>query len=92
MLVAGSDPTSNVIDASTASRYDWNMSMPWNFTTAPSLKGAKLGDVLFGWNGTLPYGTGAPTYAYPDKVTVWALSLDPATPWTSIVHKDYLDR
>jgi outer membrane protein assembly factor BamB len=79
MLAAGSDPTSNVIDASTASRYDWNMSMPWNFTTAPSLKGAKLGDVLFGWNGTWPYGTGAPTYAYPDNVTVWALSLDPAT-------------
>ena len=75
MLSAGSDPSSATINAGTAARYDWNMSMPWNFSTTPTLRAAVLNDILFGSNGSWPYGTGAPTYAYPTNVTVWALSL-----------------
>ncbi|MBT0159092.1 PQQ-binding-like beta-propeller repeat protein [Candidatus Bathyarchaeota archaeon A05DMB-2] len=79
MITAGSDPTSTAIDASLPSRYDWNVSFPIKFTTAPTIRAAKLGDILFGSNGSWPTGTSGPSYAYPDEVTIWAVSLKPGS-------------
>ena len=69
----------NNIDASTANRFDWNISIPWNFSTSPTIRAAKLGDVLFGSNGSWPSASGSPSYAYPDSVTIWAVSLNLGT-------------
>jgi outer membrane protein assembly factor BamB len=71
--------TMNNIDASTANRFDWNISMPWNFSTSPTIRAAKLGDILFGSNGSWPSASGSPSYAYPDQVTIWAVSLKLST-------------
>ena len=66
-------------DGSLASCYDWNVSMPWNFSTSPTVRAAALGDILFGSNGSWPTGTSGPSYAYPQNVTVWAISLKTAS-------------
>ena len=77
VIPASSDGTTmSNIDASTANRYDWNISMPWNFSTTPTIRAAKLGDILFGSNGSWPSASGSPSYAYPENVTIWAINLD----------------
>jgi outer membrane protein assembly factor BamB len=79
-VTAGADPSSATIDASTASRYDWNVSSPIKFTTAPTIRAASLDNqILWGSNGSWPTGSGAPSYAYPDNVSIWAISLNPTT-------------
>jgi outer membrane protein assembly factor BamB len=50
--------------------------MPWSFSTSPTIKAAKLGDILWGFNGSWPSASGSPSYAYPDQVTIWAVSLN----------------
>jgi outer membrane protein assembly factor BamB len=81
MIGAGSDPTSRAIDGGAASCYDWNISMPWNFTTSATVAAAKLGDIVWGYNASSgwPTGTGAPSYAFQDEVTVWAVSIAPGS-------------
>ncbi len=59
--------------------FDWNISLPWYFSTSPQIRAAKLGDILFGSNGSWPSASGSPSYAYPDQVTIWAVSLNPNT-------------
>jgi outer membrane protein assembly factor BamB len=77
VIPASSDGgTMNNIDASTANRFDWNVSLSWSFATSPTIRAAKLGDILFGSNGSWPSASGSPSYAYPDNVTVWAISLN----------------
>jgi outer membrane protein assembly factor BamB len=78
MIGAGSDPTSQPINGGTANRFDWNVSMPWNFTTTPTVAAAKLDDILWGFNASSgwPTGTSAPSYAFQDTVTVWAVNLN----------------
>jgi outer membrane protein assembly factor BamB len=89
VIPASSDGTSiQNIDASTAARYDWNVSMPWSFSTTPTIKAAKLGDILWGFNGSWPSASGSPSYAYPDQVTIWAVSLDPSTLGKAIYMKN----
>jgi outer membrane protein assembly factor BamB len=57
-------------DGGTADRYDWNVSIPWRTgMTSASVVGAILGDVLLGYNGTLPSMTSQTPY------TMWAISL-----------------
>jgi hypothetical protein len=59
--------------------YDWNISMPTQFnsvaTGSMTVAGVKLGNFLWGYNGSWPTGTSAPSYTYPDSVTVWAINL-----------------
>jgi|GEM_PF-353204 len=74
---AYTDPRAVPIDASLANRYDWNVSSPIQFTTTPLIKAAKVGDMIWGFNGTWPTGSGAPSYTYPDEVTIWAISIAP---------------
>jgi outer membrane protein assembly factor BamB len=78
MIGAGSDPTSSPINGGTANRFDWNVSMPWNFITTPTVAAAKLGDILWGFNASSgwPTGTSAPSYAFQDTVSVWAVNLN----------------
>ncbi len=77
--VSSSDNNRQTIDASTANRFDWNVSSPIQFMTAPNIKAAALGDILWGFNGSWPSASGSPSYAYPDNVTIWAISLAPQT-------------
>jgi outer membrane protein assembly factor BamB len=63
--------------AVTAPSYDQNMTFPIQFTTTPTIRAAKVNDILWGSNGSWPTGTSGPNYAYPDEVTVWAVSLKP---------------
>ena len=69
---------SNATYASVSSpSYDWNMTLPWNFTTTPTIRAVKLNDMIFGTNGSWPTGTSGPSYYYPNEVTFWAVSLKP---------------
>ncbi len=77
MVGAGSDPTRGTIDASLPSRYDWNKTSPIQFSTTPTIRAAQVDDILWGSNGTWPMGSGSPSYAYPDSVSIWAISLKP---------------
>jgi outer membrane protein assembly factor BamB len=70
--------SSGTINASLASRYDWNVSAPWrNNMLGGSIttRAVIYNDVLLGSNGTHPTGSGSPSYAYPENVTFWAVSL-----------------
>ena len=77
MISAGSDPSRTTIDAGLASRYDWNISSPIQFSSTPTIRAAKVGDMLWGSNGSWPMGSGSPSYAFPDETTIWAISLKP---------------
>ena len=80
MIGAGSNPTSVPIDGGSASRFDWGpIQMPWNFTSTPTVRAVVLNDILFGSNGSWPTGTSAPSYAYVDETTLWAVSLKPGS-------------
>ena len=79
MINSGSNPSSTQINASTINRYDWNVSIGKLFATAPTIRAARYGEYVWGSNGSWATGTGAPSYAYPDEVTVWAISTKPAT-------------
>jgi hypothetical protein len=75
--------------------YDWNVSSPIQFPTVlggtPVIAGASLTNgILWGWNASgstsygasgngWPTGTSAPNYAYPDNVSIWAISLKPTS-------------
>ncbi|MEM4733410.1 MAG: PQQ-binding-like beta-propeller repeat protein, partial [Candidatus Bathyarchaeia archaeon] len=69
--------SSGTINASLPTRYDWNVSVPVNFATSPTIRAVQQGDVLLGSNGSHPVGSGSITYHYPENVTFWALSLKP---------------
>jgi hypothetical protein len=77
MIGAGSNPTSSPINASTINRYDWNVSIGQMFATSPTVRAVNYGNYIWGTNGSWPTGTGAPSYAYVDEVTVWAISIQP---------------
>jgi hypothetical protein len=68
--------SSNTATSTTAASYEWNMTLPWNFTTAPTIRAVKLGDMIFGTNGSWPTGTSGPRYFYPDEVTFWGINLN----------------
>jgi outer membrane protein assembly factor BamB len=61
---------SGSLNASTASCYDWNITVPWIMSGATIVQ-VNANDVLYGRNGTLPtVGASAP-------FTLWAMSLKP---------------
>lgn len=71
--------TSQSLATTSSSSFDWNITMPWTFTAAPTIDAAKVGDMIWGYNGSWPTGSGSPSYAYPDAVTIWAVSLKPGS-------------
>jgi hypothetical protein len=71
------NPSSNQIDASGVDNYDWNVSIGKLFATSPTIRAVKDGQYVWGTNGSWPTGTSAPSYAYVDEVTVWAISIQP---------------
>ena len=71
------NPSSNQIDASTMSSFDWNVSLSFNWATAPTIRAVYDNQYVWGTNGSWPTGTSAPSYAYVDEVTVWAISIQP---------------
>jgi hypothetical protein len=79
---AGIAVTVGLAGAAGGPSYDWNVSLPLSFATQPYVEGASLSQgYVFGWNitGGWPTGTGGPSYAYPEEVTVWAISIKPET-------------
>jgi hypothetical protein len=64
--------------------YDWNVSLTYNgspfvFTTAPTIAAASLSrGIVWGYNGSWPTGTSAPSYNYPDNVTAWCIDMSQA--------------
>ncbi len=80
MISAGSNPSSNQINASTPARYDkYQIPITAKFTTNPTIRAGVVGDYIWGTNGSWPTGTSGPSYAYPDQVTIWKMSIAPAT-------------
>ena len=81
MISAGGNPSSNQINASTTNRYDFYRipitGATW--TTSPTIRAGVVGDYIWGSNGSWPTGTSGPSYAYPDAVTIWKISVAPAT-------------
>ena len=77
---AGIQVTTTVGGNAGGPSYDWNITSPIQFSNTPYPAGASLSrGILFGWNGTWPTGTSGPSYAYPENVTIWAISLKPET-------------
>jgi outer membrane protein assembly factor BamB len=68
-------PPNSGIAPTTGPSFDWNITMPWNFTTSPTIRAAN-GDILFGTNSSWPTGTLAPSYGFPDETTLWAINLN----------------
>ena len=81
MISSGSNPSSTQINASTTNRYDYYR-IPitgGTWTNGPTIRAGVVGDYIWGTNGSWPTGTSAPSYAYPDTVTIWKISIAPAT-------------
>ncbi len=79
--VTSSERTAQGFASVTSPAYDWNITvtgLPAGFTwSGPTILAAQYGDILFGRNGSWATGTSAPSWAYADTVTVWAISLKP---------------
>jgi outer membrane protein assembly factor BamB len=88
MWIPTATRTAQGFAAVTNPAFDWNVSLPWYFSTSPQIRAAKLGDILFGSNGSWPSASGSPSYAYPDQVTIWAVSLNPNTLGQAIYMKN----
>ncbi len=53
------------------------MSLSFNWATSPTIRAVYDNQYVWGTNGSWPTGTSAPSYAYVDEVTVWAISIQP---------------
>jgi len=74
-------------DASDEDNYDWNVSAPWRVgMSSVSVESVILDDILLGRNGSHP---SAPSYGYPEEVTVWAVSLKPGSRGQLMWMKNY---
>ena len=81
--------TSGTIDASTANRFDWNVSIAFTNDMSHANVGgifgqpnvriiyAELDDIAVIANGSNPSGTNSQTYAYPEELTLTTVSLAP---------------
>jgi outer membrane protein assembly factor BamB len=78
MWVSNSVRTAQGYASATSPSYDWNVSAPWLAgMSSVTIRAVIRDDILLGTNGSHPVGTGSITYAYPDEVTFWAISLKP---------------
>jgi hypothetical protein len=80
MISASSNPSTAQINASTSNRFDfYQIPIATQFSTAPTIRAGVIGDYIWGSNGSWPTGTSGPNYAYVDEVTIWKISVAPAT-------------
>jgi len=77
LAIATRSVSSNLVNCSVnpMNYYDWNVSLGKMFSTAPTIRAVREGEYVWGSNGTWATGTSGPNYAYPDEVTVWAISI-----------------
>jgi hypothetical protein len=76
------------INASSPTAFDWDVPIPWRTgMSAATTRGAMLGDLLLGSNGTHP---AAPAYHVPREVTFWAVSLKPGDEGRLMWMKNYI--
>ena len=74
---------SGTVNASQASRYDWNVSVSWLPSGSPTIVAVFIDDILLGRTGSLPaIGTGS-TYTY------WAISLKPSNRGQKVWQQTY---
>ena len=80
VLVPGGYPpvvtSATALNASTASSYDWNITVPWLMSGA-TIFAAYTDDILLGRNGTLPSAPAGSGTASQTPSTIWAMSLKP---------------
>jgi outer membrane protein assembly factor BamB len=87
MIGAGSNPSSNQINASTTARFDfYRIPLSFKFATTPTIRAGVIGDYLWGSNGTWNTGTSGPNYAYADEVTIWKISVKPDSTFGNLVY------
>jgi hypothetical protein len=79
LAISSRSPSQTQINASTIANYDWNVSLAFKFSTSPTVRAVHGSEYIWGSNGSWPTGTSGPSYAYPDQVTVWAISIKPET-------------
>ena len=77
--ISSRSPSQTQINASTIANYDWNVSLAFKFSTSPTVRAVHGNEYIWGSNGSWPTGTSGPSYAYPDQVTVWAISIKTET-------------
>ncbi len=71
------------LNAGSVPSYDYNVTLtyqgqPFHFATTPTIAAASVNDIVWGFNASWPTGTSAPSYTYPDNVSVWAIDINPA--------------
>ncbi len=71
------------VNASLATCYDWNITVPWLRSGSPTVVAAFLGDILLGRNGSLPAIGANNPYTY------WAISLKPSSMGQMLWMKTY---
>ena len=61
--------------------YDWNVSIPWRNTmpNSPTIRGVIHDDIMLVSNGSVPQGTGSPSFAYAENSTWRGISLKSET-------------
>jgi hypothetical protein len=67
-----------------ATSYDWNISItqngaPVRFANSPTVRSVIENDIMLVSNGSVPQGTGSPSFAYPENSTWWGISLKPGS-------------
>ena len=75
LAISSRSPSQNQINASSINNYDWNVSIGKLFSTSPTIRAVRAGEYVWGSNGSWATGTSGPNYAYPNEVTVWAISI-----------------
>ncbi|HEX9261505.1 MAG TPA: PQQ-binding-like beta-propeller repeat protein, partial [Candidatus Bathyarchaeia archaeon] len=67
--------------SSTRPSYDWNVSIPWRniMPNNPTIRGFVRDDIMLVSNGSVPQGTGSPSFAYAENSTWRGISLKPGT-------------
>jgi hypothetical protein len=66
---------SQVYDAS----YDWNVTVPTTFANTPTIRAVIQNDIMLVSNGSVPQGTGSPSFAYAEESTWRGISLKPGS-------------
>ncbi len=65
--------------ANTEISYDWNVSVPVAFASNPTIRAVIQNDIMLVSNGSVPQGTGSPSFAYPEESTWWGINLKPGS-------------
>jgi len=81
--------TNGWVNASLASRYDWNVSIPKTIPTTTSPFYALFNDELIGITSSLSFASGFSNTGTADPYTMWAISLKPESRGTLLWMQNY---